>query len=143
MGSLWDRAVVSGITLMAGMVDTAGGGGGTSPSFTVTATPSTVSFSQGGLHPRVIGTIMAVKGAGGVGGFSLLWVLFSGSEIITPNSYTDYITSFSAVPENYGVFSSVWRLRVTDDSTGEQVFSNQVTLTLTATPPPGDFAVIP
>lgn len=137
---------MSGITLMAGAVDVlggsggggGGGGGGTPASFTVTASPTTVSNSREGLGNLNMGTsVTASKGAGGVGGFSKRWTQLSGSDIITPNQPAQYSTAFTARPETYGVFVSVWRMKVTDNGTGEEVFSNTVTLTATINEPSG------
>lgn len=130
---------MSGITLMAGMVNVlggsggggGGGGGGTPPSFTVTATPTSVSKTRYGVDNLDMGAITAVKGAGGTGPFVKRWVLYSGPGIITPNQYAQYSTAFTARPEALGVFTDVWRMRVTDNATGEEVFSNTVTLTIT------------
>lgn len=122
---------MSGASLLA--VDMLGGsgGGGIPTSFTVTATPATLAKTRSTIGNQNMGTVTAVKGAGGTGGFTKLWVLYSGPGIITPNQYEQYSCAFTGRPETYGVFTDVWRLRVTDNATGEQVFSNTVTLTLT------------
>lgn len=130
---------MTGVILAAGAVDMVGGeggsggggGGGVEASFVVSATPTEISATRYTLSNYTMGVVTAVKGAGGTGGFSKRWVLYSGPGITTPNQYAQYSCAFTARPEAEGTFTDVWRMRVTDVATGEIVYSNTVTCTIT------------